>query len=223
MAGQPPPAATLGLGTQQPVDKVMRHSRATRDGGRLASPPIPRAPGSPRCWRPAPEATGDAIPAEPRRLAALIVALRSKYTRASCHVRTLWSGRSSWWPVARWKRGLRGMSKYPCPGIRFSLLCVHRRTGYRAGHDAVSQDNFSSGAGGTNLATSITRFHGPLFLLHRAGCAGGPIMNNSPGGGSSLARLVSRASHRQFSRWGPQCSPHFAHGLPRACPEAGSD
>ena len=41
---------------EQPVNKVTRRSRARRDGGRVAPPPAPSAPGSARCWRPAPEA-----------------------------------------------------------------------------------------------------------------------------------------------------------------------
>ena len=41
---------------EQPVNKVTRRSRARRDGGRVAPSPVPSAPGSPRCWRPAPEA-----------------------------------------------------------------------------------------------------------------------------------------------------------------------
>ena len=61
------------------------------------------------------------------------------------------------------------MSKHPWKGMRLNLLFVHRRTEYRAGRDTVGQDNFSTGTGGTNLATSITRFHGPLCLLHGAG------------------------------------------------------
>ena len=38
------------------MDKVTRHSRAKRDGGRVNPSPVPLAPGSPRCSRPAPEA-----------------------------------------------------------------------------------------------------------------------------------------------------------------------
>ena len=111
---------------QQPVVKPTRRSRARRDGGRVAPPPVPSAPGSTRCWRPAPETAGDpsrlnrvasrrsslrfgrntlGIPpsralsagrlaglgahvgsttgCSPRRFAPLIVAFRSKYTRAS--------------------------------------------------------------------------------------------------------------------------------------------
>ena len=44
-------------------------------------------------------------------------------------------------------------------------------------------------------------------LSSRAGCAGGPIMRVSPGGDSSLARLVSRAPRRS------RRSRHFAHRL----------
>ena len=50
------PLVLAPTGINQPVNKVNRHSRATRDGSRLSPPSIPRAPGSPRCLRPAPEA-----------------------------------------------------------------------------------------------------------------------------------------------------------------------
>ena len=51
--------ARRSIPAKQPVVKPTRRSRARRDGGRVAPPPVPSAPGSTRCWRPAPETAGD--------------------------------------------------------------------------------------------------------------------------------------------------------------------
>ena len=59
---------------KQPVMKPTRRSRARRDGGRVAPPPVPSAPGSTRCWRPAPETAGD--PSRLNRVAARRSSLR---------------------------------------------------------------------------------------------------------------------------------------------------
>ena len=200
--------------------KPTRHSRARRDGGRVAPPPsLPlrglRGARAPLRKRPAmhPGQTAcdethaafgrRSIPAERRRCAPLIVAFQSEYTRAS----SPGGGSSLTRLVSRTPRPHRenwptsALTWVPPPAVH---RVASRRSSLRFGRNTPgpvlpvgAPPSRALSAGrlarlGAHVG-STTGCSPPRFAVLIVAFRWEYTRASSPGGGSSLARLVSRA------------------------------